>query len=187
METETSRPRCDARGEVATSWWRLLIGNSPRLGHCRTSRLWCRHFLVAAIDWKLAFLTNNLLLRQWRVATSWWRLLIGNLHLKLALMLQSFLGRHFLVAAIDWKPARRMPPRRSECRVATSWWRLLIGNRGDRCGAQFYRTFCRHFLVAAIDWKPCHNRQSDILATMKSRHFLVAAIDWKPSTGSDFA
>ncbi len=64
-------------GTVATSWWRLLIGNAGEAG--------------------LALVIFS------TVATSWWRLLIGN---GMALFVISCAARY----------------------VATSWWRLLIGN-----------------------------------------------------------
>ncbi len=61
------------------------------------------------------------------VATSWWRLLIGN-PLLMILARRSGESRHFLVAAIDWKPSNVEVGLVCNEAVATSWWRLLIGN-----------------------------------------------------------
>ncbi len=137
---------------VATSWWRLLIGNHKHRICDQISTDHGRHFLVAAIDWKPVRQRQRSGNRQWRrhflvaaidwkplelalsraqgrpVATSWWRLLIGNL-----------------------TAASRIPPVLSW--VATSWWRLLIGNVSAPVPLRWI-VGGRHFLVAAIDWKP---------------------------------
>ncbi len=129
-----------------------MIGNlhpNQRIGNHRNHR---RHFLVAAIDWKRASPQSSPAPQRSPVATSWWRLLIGNFYGPVWRITGPFL-------------------------VATSWWRLLIGNvsRSDHFWVTILR---RHFLVAAIDWKQV---DADVELTQPGggRHFLVAAIDWK--------